>query len=695
MRIFFTSIVLVLLLSLNVSAQNLKYCGSTEKEAAARAQDPSILIQQTMLQNFVRNWIQNHQADVRDNTLYVIPIVFHIIHDYGYEDITDDQVRNAVQILNQDYQELNADTSAVVSSFKNIIGDAKIEFRLANKTPDGSCTSGIEHIHSLRTYAGDDDSKLDDWPRADYLNVWTVRTIGDDIAGYAYLPATANSGSFAGVDGVLILSSYVGSIGTGSALTSRALTHEIGHVLGLLHPWGNTNSPGVECGDDGIDDTPVTEGWTSCNLNGSICTPGVIENVQNYMEYSYCAKMFTVDQALAMQATLNTSTAQRNNLWSSSNLVATATDDTTQSPCAPIADFYSSLKMTCTGSAVPFHDVSYNGIATNRTWSFQDGTPSVSSDVNPSVTFSSPGWKTVSLSVSNSEGSNSLSRTSYIYVSDASVAQYTENFFENFEDPNSFSNDWIVFNPEGNTSTFTRVTNAGYNSSSSVKLNNYGGMNGDIDDLISPSFDLSAGGPLYLNFRYTCATNANSPSDENDDLYVASSTNCGQTWFQRLIIHSAALANAGYLSGAYTPNVSSPWVGKSILLSSSLYEPNVRFRFEYKTNGLGNNFYIDDVNVSSYPVGIQDPDAASFSMNVFPNPVTDNSVAIVNQQLAGNVQVKIVDLQGRIVSVLYSGWLSEGQHKFELSSLHLASQQMYLLVADDGLTIQREKFVVQ
>ncbi|MFI5135465.1 MAG: T9SS type A sorting domain-containing protein, partial [Chitinophagales bacterium] len=234
-----------------------------------------------------------------------------------------------------------------------------------------------------------------------------------------------------------------------------------------------------------------------------------------------------------------------------------------------------------------------------------------------------------------------------------------------------------------------------YNSSSSIKLNNYQGMNGDYDDLISPSFDLSAGGPLYLNFRYTCATNANVSSDVSDDLYVASSINCGQTWIQRLIIHSSDLANAGYFSGAYAPNASSPWVGKSILLSSSLYQPNVRFRFEYKTNGMGNNFYIDDVNVSTNPVGIQDPDAASFAMNIFPNPITESSVAILNKLLSGNVEVKIIDLQGRIVSVLYRGWLSEGQHQFDLNSAHLASQQMYFLVADDGLNIQREKFVVQ
>src|SRR4030095_4074136 len=96
--------------------------------------------------------------------LFIIPIVFHVIHDYGYENITDEQVRDAVRIINEDFQKMNADTSIVVSSFQNIIGNARVEFRLANKTPSGACSNGIDHIHSLQTNVGDDDSKLDDWP---------------------------------------------------------------------------------------------------------------------------------------------------------------------------------------------------------------------------------------------------------------------------------------------------------------------------------------------------------------------------------------------------------------------------------------------------------------------------------------------------------------------------------------------------
>ncbi|MBK7182529.1 MAG: hypothetical protein IPH89_06110 [Bacteroidetes bacterium] len=118
-----------------------------------------------------------------------------------------------------------------------------------------------------------------------------VKTITSGAAGYAYLPGTT-----AAEDGIMILNSYIGSIGTGNIQKSHALTHEIGHYLNLNHTWGGTNNPGVDCsGDDNVSDTPKTEGWTSCNLTGATCT-STLDNVQNFMEYSYCSTMFTVGQ---------------------------------------------------------------------------------------------------------------------------------------------------------------------------------------------------------------------------------------------------------------------------------------------------------------------------------------------------------------------------------------------------------------
>ena len=212
--------------------------------------------------------------------------MFHIIHQYGTEDISDAQILDEVKILNRDYNRENADTVDVVDEFKHNIGKINITFRLATIDPWGNYTNGIDRIASLQTYVGNDGSKLNPWLRSKYLNVWVVKQMTNGVAGYAFYPSAVDGVNGVKKDGVIILSEYIGSIGSSTVNTSRALTHEIGHYLNLPHTWGNTNDPGVSCGDDGIQDTPITKGHTTCSLTDGDCFPNIIENVQNYMEYA-------------------------------------------------------------------------------------------------------------------------------------------------------------------------------------------------------------------------------------------------------------------------------------------------------------------------------------------------------------------------------------------------------------------------
>lgn len=676
--------VLLLLLAaspLTLLAQLPHFCGTDQKEKELLQSNPALIIEHQKLETFIQDWIQNNAA-TRDQDVYIIPVVFHIIHDYGTENISDEQVRDAVRILNEDFRKRNSDTTAIVAAFKNIAADAQIEFRLANKTPGGTCTNGIEHIHSLTTNLGTDESKLNYWPRDRYLNIWVVRSMEEGIAGYAYLPGSVSAPQFAPYDGIMILSSYVGSIGTGSSFTARALTHEVGHYLNLLHPWGN-GPLGNECGDDSVDDTPETKGWSTCKLDGSVCNPPVIENVQNYMEYAYCSRMYTHGQAQRMQAVLNAGTSDRNKLWQTTNLAATGTDVEEQQLCAPRIDFYASTRMTCVNTPVTFYDVSWNGEVADRQWTFQDGNPATSTAKNPQVTFTSPGWKTVTLTGSNAAGSATATRNAYIYVTQA-PATYTVGYWENFENPATFS-DYLVFNREGNNSQWQYAAGAGYHSSGSAKLNNHKNMNGDIDELITPPFNLTGAGTVYLNFYYSAGSYSVSTANIKDELKIYVSTNCGQSWNLRQTISGVNLANAGYYSNAYTPSSPTQWIGKSVMIPASYHTDNVRFKFEYRTNGRGNNIYLDDIYISGHPVGVDDPAASTAAlMLIYPNPAREQATVVLQLESAAVVQLSLCDVMGRTLQVLHHGTLPAAESSFEVPVQRLPSGVYYITLQQNG-----------
>ena len=499
-KIFFLAAAALLAVTPGLRAQHigpdgLHHCGTDHAMAEAFAANPGLKTQFDLLQQQAeeqdRIAYQNgyRETDARSMPpVYIIPIVFHVIHDYGAENISDAQILDQVRILNEDFRKQNADTTIIVPAFQGIAADAEIEFRLANLDPNGNCTNGIDRIYSYETYVGDDGSKLNSWPRSDYLNVWVVKNINSGAAGYAYLPGGAPS---AAVDGIIILSQYVGSIGTGNVSTSRALTHEIGHFLNLQHVWGSSNNPNVSCGNDGVTDTPVTEGWTSCNLTSNDeCNPGIEENVQNFMEYAYCSRMFTQGQRTRMRAALNASAGSRNNLWTASNLTSTGTSGSPVT-CSPEADFLPVAKVyICPGASVTFTDMSSNATPTSWNWSFPGGTPSSSTVQNPTIQYNTPGVYAVTLTSSNSAGSNMVTRTGHVTVL-ASAAQFsTWNYVEDVENNTTFTSDWTIVNPQGNG--WARSTTAAVNGVASARLTNTSSMLGTVDEMISPTIDFSA-----------------------------------------------------------------------------------------------------------------------------------------------------------------------------------------------------------
>src|SRR5438270_506913 len=66
-----------------------------------------------------------------------IPIVVHVVHNEASpeQNISDEQIASQIDVLNKDYRSRNADRASTPGAFKPLIGDARIEFRFADKDP--------------------------------------------------------------------------------------------------------------------------------------------------------------------------------------------------------------------------------------------------------------------------------------------------------------------------------------------------------------------------------------------------------------------------------------------------------------------------------------------------------------------------------------------------------------------------------
>lgn len=661
-------------------------CGAHHKEAALRIEHPEIIKAYDDMRNMVA-----HQLKNGDTTL-TVPIVFHVVHRYGSENISDQQIYRQVQILNEDFQKLNADTADVVPYFVDRVGNAKIKFELARFDPFGNCSNGINRYNSFETNQGDDFSKLNPWPRTRYLNVWVVRSMENGVAGYAYYPSSVEGTGF-WRDGIIIRHNYIGDIGTGNPGLSRALTHEIGHWLGLAHPWGSTNEPNLISNcvtDDGIEDTPNTIGWTTCNLAGMTCD-SELDNVQNFMEYSYCSNMFTEGQVDFMRIILNSTISGRNSLWMAHNLALTLGDLDVPLACEPVADFHANTSTICMNTPFQITNHSWRTAGTvSYAWEFPGGSPATSTSLNPTVSWDTPGWKSVKLTVTDSQGTSSKVDEKFVFVA-PSYRDYNGPAQLTFDLENDAQ--YIVVNPTENEARWQIENGAGINGSRAMILRNASPytsflpftneafyqdrLAGNIDEFITPSFDLSNTSGVSVSFRWAAATNASAVADMSERLRVFVSTNCGQTWSLRQTLTGMDLINNGSGHENFTPNSNTIWGESSFTLTGAQTSGNVRFKFEYTASDYSNNIAIDNIMVNGV-LGLEsfNPLAGIFA---FPNPVSSQeNIEIHVPEDVSLSEIRVLDAMGKEVARISASEISN-QNEVQLNQFVTFTQGVYYL----------------
>ncbi len=309
-------------------AQKIVPCVTDELYLESVVQHPELKLEEERVNAIARLPIMQKAL-----TIKYIPVVFHVIHKYGLENISQTQINDAIRILNEDYRRTVGTNGA--SSTDPLATDMQIEFRLAQFDPNGLPTNGVNRIYNINTdNARDQQKALSYWDAKKYFNIWVVNSIKNTtgsagtILGFAQFPFQLNSQPT--TDGVMALYSQIGIIETAEiAQAGRTLTHEAGHWVGLYHPFQNacSGASSSNCASQGdwvCDTPPVLDANYGCVNSRNSCTndfPDLPDLVKDYMDYAdgNCMNLFTAGQKARVDPIM---TSTRATIFSETNLSA-------------------------------------------------------------------------------------------------------------------------------------------------------------------------------------------------------------------------------------------------------------------------------------------------------------------------------------------------------------------------------------
>lgn len=326
-------IVIITIFFINIILGNIVYaqvrCGTTQAYQTLFNNNPSLKTEFSNNQKRIAKTIRIPNA--RNLPLSdTIPVVVHIVlNNINQAKITDAIIQTQIDFLTTSFQGMNADTTRIPTAFKSKFGRNKLVFKLAQTTPFGDPTNGIERVISNKIFTIDtyDDAKQTEaggsvaWDATRYYNIWVAEFTGGYL-GFSvfpgdprpfYLHGTIVDYRAFGINAPYEFSKYN---------EGKTLVHETGHFFNLHHIWGDDNgtcdSTDFKDAPPGQDDTPNQANSTGGNPDPagtgrmildacSSTNPGIM--YQNYMDYTddIAVVMFTNGQFDRMEAALTTS----------------------------------------------------------------------------------------------------------------------------------------------------------------------------------------------------------------------------------------------------------------------------------------------------------------------------------------------------------------------------------------------------
>lgn len=447
MRKFFAAALVAL--AINVSQAQIKVCATDALRYEAKLRNPQMGVDEEVANERTLMMVQqleNQRAQGKKENVIYIPVVFHVIHNGGLENITQAQLMDQLRVLNEDFRKLAGTNGGSATNGKAV--DMQIEFRLAQLDPNGNRHDGINRVQSTLTENARDNVKsLSYWPSNRYLNIWIVKSIqnfGTDgtVLGYAQFPSDQLSSPK--TDGIVMRADYTGTIISGNATNAgRTLTHEVGHWIGLYHTFqggcaGSTPNTCASAGDRVCDTPPVEDATNGCLASRTTCSGlAMIENYMDYMD-GKCTNTFTQGQKDRASAQM---LLYRSTIYSSTNLVSTGID-----------------------ASGNYRAVSPSSIKAPYSYSFED------------VNIANAGWRIQNLN----NGTKAWASNTNAYAGNRSLAfrNYLINSTSSLNSRDEFNSPLIDLTTQANPTLTFKIAYARSSSSSNDIL--YGYISGDF-----------------------------------------------------------------------------------------------------------------------------------------------------------------------------------------------------------------------
>lgn len=332
----------------------------------------------------------------------------------------------------------------------------------------------------------------------------------------------------------------------------------------------------------------------------------------------------------------------------------------------PAVDFESSLHTFCTGdtATVYFYDKS-EYCPSSWEWTFEpsgvtflEGTSANSQ--NPVVMFTGTSSYSVTLTTSNINGSNSITKEDYVYIGGMPLP-----FTEDWESGQLAPSGWEVINPDDLVTWDVDdvISDTIVNKAARMNFYNYNVAPGRRDQLISPAINLEGYNTAYLGFEHAYIRRY---AQISDSLIIYISTDCGLTWtkirefgedgtgiFETMPIgvgETEPLSADDWCNGPENP------VCNTINISQWVGNNNVKIMFE-TVHRRGNNLFIDNIFVTP-SIGVQDEELSTIKgMSIYPNP-GNNYFHLKSEKEIKTPVVQIISSSSKVV---FSGTLTTGQ----------------------------------